>query len=161
MSISQSTISRIIFRVSTLLAAQMYEVIKMPTTEEAQAENRRLFRLLGAGADRIGLPGVDGAIDCTHIRLSHTRFQELQEVYRNRKGYFSLNVQVRRQCQNMKRSGNSIHKTHSCNYFFYVSRQSLDHVWNFWISCQNGLGVSTTAESSKIQEFTCGILRDN
>ncbi|KYQ50663.1 Putative nuclease HARBI1 [Trachymyrmex zeteki] len=59
--ISQSTISRIIFRVSCLIASNMKACIKMPT-------------------------------DCSHIRLTHTKFQHINEVYR--KGYFSLNVQV-------------------------------------------------------------------
>lgn len=40
------------------------------------------------------LPTVDGAIDCTHVRLVSTQFQNIDEVYRNRKGYLSLNVQV-------------------------------------------------------------------
>lgn len=63
-------------------------------SEETRLENRQLFRQLGANRDGIGLPAIDGAIDCTHIRLSHTKFENIQEVYRNRKGYFSLNVQV-------------------------------------------------------------------
>ena len=47
------------------------------------------------GAGVIGIPGVNGSIDCTHIRLISTRFQNLDEIYRNGKGYFSLNVQVK------------------------------------------------------------------
>ncbi|XP_036144945.1 putative nuclease HARBI1 [Monomorium pharaonis] len=73
--ISQSTISRIIFRVSC-------------------SENKRLFKELGRGPGAIGFPSIDGAIDCTHIRLTHTSFRNVDEIYRNRKGYFSLNVQV-------------------------------------------------------------------
>lgn len=72
----------------------MNDVIKMPSTLERQNENHQLFRVLGYGNGAIGLPGIDGAIDCTHIRLTHTRFHGLDEIYRNRKGYFSLNVQV-------------------------------------------------------------------
>ena len=40
-----------------------------------------------------GMPGVIGCIDCTHIALqmpTHPR----PEIFRNRKGYFSLNVQA-------------------------------------------------------------------
>lgn len=66
----------------------------MPQSEEACSENKRLFEELGYGSGAIGLPSIDGAIDCTHIRLVHTTFQNIDEVYRNRKGYFSLNVQV-------------------------------------------------------------------
>lgn len=94
MAVSQSTISRIIFRVSALLSSLIREVIKMPTTQERKTENHMLFRTLGYGNGAIGLPGIDGAIDCTHIRLIHTKFEDLDEIYRNRKGYFSLNVQV-------------------------------------------------------------------
>jgi len=92
--ISQSTISRIIFRVSCLIASNINKYIKMPISDEARSENRRLFKELGRGAGGIGLPSIDGAIDCTHIRLTHTRFENIDEVFRNRKGYFSLNVQV-------------------------------------------------------------------
>ena len=66
----------------------------MPRDVDARMENRRLFLDLGKGNGAIGLPGVDGAIDCTHVRLVNTRFQNIAEVFRNRKGYFSLNVQV-------------------------------------------------------------------
>ena len=58
-------------------------------------KNQRLFRNLGMCAGVIGIPGVNRSIDCTHIRLISTRFQNLDEIYRNRKGYFSLNVQVK------------------------------------------------------------------
>ena len=53
-----------------------------------------LFIDLEKGNGAIGLPGIDGAIDCTHIRLSSTRFHNIAEIFRNRKGYFSLNVQA-------------------------------------------------------------------
>lgn len=94
MSVSQPTVSRIVFRVSVILASKINDYIKMPQTQEAKLENQRLFECLGYGNGAIGIPGVDGAIDCTHIRLVHTRFHNINEVFRNRKGYFSLNVQV-------------------------------------------------------------------
>jgi len=61
----------------------------MPSSVEQINENRNLFRNLGYGNGAIGLPGVEGAIDCTHIRLTHTRFQDIEEIYRNRKGFLS------------------------------------------------------------------------
>lgn len=94
MQISQPTISRIVFRVSALIASHINHYIKIPVSDEARSENKRLFKELGYGQRAIGLPCIDGAIDCTHIRLTHTRFQNVDEIYRNRKGYFSLNVQV-------------------------------------------------------------------
>ena len=64
-------------------------------TQETRVKKQRLFRNLGMGAGTIGIPGVNGSIDCTHIRLFSTRFQNIDEIYRNRKGYFSLKVQLK------------------------------------------------------------------
>lgn len=72
----------------------MIDTIKMPITAEGEAESRRLFRQMGTLENVNGLPGIDGAIDCTHVRLSSTRLNNIAEVFRNRKGYFSLNVQA-------------------------------------------------------------------
>lgn len=93
--ISQPTISRIIFRISTLLASHINTYVKIPVSAVKRSENKRKFAELGHGPGTIGLPSIDGAIDCTHIRLTHNRFQGIEEIFRNRKGYFSLNVQVR------------------------------------------------------------------
>ncbi|KYQ49083.1 Putative nuclease HARBI1, partial [Trachymyrmex zeteki] len=93
LQVSQSTISRIIFRVSVLIASHVNRYIRMPISEEARVENKRLFKEAGYGDGVIGLPCIDGAIHCTHIRLVHSKFQGI-EIYRNRKGYFSLNVQA-------------------------------------------------------------------
>jgi len=38
-------------------------------------------------------PRVIGAIDCTHIRIQSPN-SDIGERFRNRKGYFSFNVQV-------------------------------------------------------------------
>ena len=57
-------------------------------------KNKRLFKELGCGNGALDLPSIDGAIDCTHIHLVYTRFQNVDEISRNKKGYFSLNVQV-------------------------------------------------------------------
>ncbi|XP_071576506.1 putative nuclease HARBI1 [Temnothorax nylanderi] len=93
-TISQPTILRIVFRVSILLASYINRYIKIPSSEESRSVNKRIFRELGRGHGGIGLPSIDGAIDCTHIRLVHTRLQNVDEIFRNRKGYFSLNVQI-------------------------------------------------------------------
>jgi nuclease HARBI1 len=39
------------------------------------------------------MPGIGGCIDCTHIKIQNPGGPD-GEVFRNRKGYFSLNVQV-------------------------------------------------------------------
>lgn len=67
----------------------------MPSIPDAIRENQRLFREIGRRGEGIGLPGIDGVIDCTHIRLVGTTFNNIEEIYRNWKGYLSLNVQVR------------------------------------------------------------------
>jgi len=94
MILPQSTISRIIFRVTIILASYLNTYVKFPTNQAVQ-ENKRLFKELGYGHGAIGL-SIDGAIDFTHIRLFNNNFQGLDEMYRNRKGYFSLNVQVKK-----------------------------------------------------------------
>jgi len=96
MVLPQSTISRIIFRVTIILASYLNTYVKFPTNQAVQ-ENRRLFKELGYGHGAIGLPCINGAIDCTHIRLFSNNFQGLGELYRNRKGYFFLNVQVKKE----------------------------------------------------------------
>jgi len=40
-----------------------------------------------------GMPGVGACIDCTHIKIQNPGGPN-GEVFRNRKGWFSLNVQV-------------------------------------------------------------------
>lgn len=94
MVLSQPTISRIVFKVTVILASYLNTYVKFATNPEARHENQRLFKELGFGHGAIGLPNIDGAIDCTHIRLFGNNFKGLNEIYRNRKEYFSLNVQV-------------------------------------------------------------------
>lgn len=131
-------------------------------------ENRTLFRNLGYGNGAIGLPGVDGAIDCTHIRLTQCRLENIEEIYRNRKGYFSLNVQVRNILSNreyiefifviLRFSYISIHYINICIFIIFILfRLSSDHEWNFWTSYQNDQEVNMIVVSSKIPEFICDI----
>lgn len=90
--VSQPTISGTVFQVSLLLARLLNQIINMPFSPNVIQENQRLFKDIGR--DNIGLPGIERSIDCTHVRLVGTRFHNIKEVYRYRKGYFSLNVQV-------------------------------------------------------------------
>lgn len=102
---------------------------------------------------------VDGAIDCTHVRLTPTRFQGVNEIYRNRKGYFSLNVQV---CSilykeyyflefNFVMIWKKLYKFVNIHMF----RLSLDHERNFLTLYQSGQEVSMTVVFFKIPKFTC------
>lgn len=73
--------------ISTEIAGKLPEVVKIPQSNEELANARSLFYQVAH------FPGVVGCVDCTHIPISSPG-GELAEVYRNRKGYFSLNVQV-------------------------------------------------------------------
>ena len=42
---------------------------------------------------KYGFPGVVGAIDCTHVKIKSVG-GENAELFRNRKGIFSINVQA-------------------------------------------------------------------
>ncbi|XP_011864268.1 PREDICTED: putative nuclease HARBI1, partial [Vollenhovia emeryi] len=76
--VSQPTVSRIVFRVSILLARLLKQFIKMPLTPDATRENQRLFKDIGRGDGGIGLPGIEGAIDCTHAVIGpRTEFLDI------------------------------------------------------------------------------------
>jgi len=59
----------------------------MPETPEEIRETRQKF------FDIAGFPRCIGAIDCSHIRIQSPGGDDA-ELYRNRKGFFSLNVQT-------------------------------------------------------------------
>ncbi|KAF9818152.1 hypothetical protein SFRURICE_003893 [Spodoptera frugiperda] len=56
--------------------------------------HRAQFAQLGQCQQNPGLRNVDGVIDCTHIKIVNTPGVEHHEAYRNRKSYFSVNVQA-------------------------------------------------------------------
>lgn len=58
-----STVSRIISRVSRIIAMLGRRFIKFPDTEEALKEKQRQFY------DIASFPRVLGAMDCTHIKI--------------------------------------------------------------------------------------------
>ncbi|XP_050517180.1 putative nuclease HARBI1 [Diabrotica virgifera virgifera] len=84
---SQPTVSRCIFKISRLLAQLLPTYIKFPEGLENQRKNQRLFYAIA------NFPKVTGCIDCTHIPIKSPG-GNMAEVYRNRKRYFSINVQV-------------------------------------------------------------------
>lgn len=83
--------SRIVSTVSRLLALLCDRYIKYP--EDIIAHRLEFYRL-GQIGQRPGLPEVEGAIDCTHIKIVHTPGVANHEAFRNRKSYFSVNTQV-------------------------------------------------------------------
>ena len=85
---SQPAISRAITQTIDALADIniIKQFIRFPTTQDVTAANKAEFK------DIADFPGVIGVIDGTHVRIMAPREQE--EVYVNRKGYHSINVQV-------------------------------------------------------------------
>lgn len=85
--VSQPSVCRVVHRVSEAIARQRPNFIKMPETEdEIRQANAAFF-------DIAKFPRVIGAIDCTHIKIQSPGGDHA-EHYRNRKGWFSFNVQT-------------------------------------------------------------------
>lgn len=85
--IDVSTVSRVITKVTTTIALLRLEYITMPITEAERKEVMQGFFNISR------FPRCIGAIDCTHIKISSVGGNEA-ENFRNRKNFFSINVQV-------------------------------------------------------------------
>lgn len=86
-NVSTSSVSRIVQEVTHYIACQRERFIKLPS-------NRDELREVCAEFFQIqGFPGVCGAIDCTHVKIQSPGGINA-EVFRNRKGWFSINVQA-------------------------------------------------------------------
>lgn len=109
--VSQTTVSRVLPKVCIALLGHFDTFIRMPETLEERNEACRAFFKFSE------FPRTIGAIDCTHVKIQSPggelvcalfiyfvcvmlsiNFQidslSQSEVFRNRKGYFSLNVQT-------------------------------------------------------------------
>ena len=85
--IDKSTVCRIVHKVTAAIARLCPKYVKFPTTAvERRNEMNAFYRLSG-------LPGVLGAVDCTHVPIQSPGGVDA-EIYRNRKGYFPVNVQL-------------------------------------------------------------------
>ncbi|XP_046399986.1 putative nuclease HARBI1 [Ischnura elegans] len=85
--VTQGTVCKIIKSISNDLVAVLPRHMKFPSSDEDTARCKRSFYEKGQ------FPGVVGCIDCTHVPIVSPG-GEFGELYRNRKGWFSLNVQV-------------------------------------------------------------------
>ncbi|XP_050506243.1 putative nuclease HARBI1 [Diabrotica virgifera virgifera] len=85
--IHKSTVCRIVHRVGHHIALLREEYITMPKNPRDVTMAKQGFYAVA------NFPGVIGAIDCTHIRINSPG-GENSELYRNRKGWFSMNVQI-------------------------------------------------------------------
>ncbi|CAH1976654.1 unnamed protein product [Acanthoscelides obtectus] len=85
MNVHVSSASRIVAHVSRVIAALRPQKVKMPIpTEHVQAQND--FYNIAR------FPKTVAAIDCTHVKIQSPGGHNA-EVYRNRKSFFSINVQ--------------------------------------------------------------------
>ncbi|XP_046803856.1 putative nuclease HARBI1 [Lucilia cuprina] len=84
--VSVMTASRTVKRVSKALAKLYPKFIKMPKVTELKSNTNAFYNIAK-------FPKVFVSIDCTHIRIRSPGGNNA-ELYRNRKGYFSFNVQA-------------------------------------------------------------------
>ncbi|CAH1981278.1 unnamed protein product [Acanthoscelides obtectus] len=83
----KGTASRVVSKVIKSLAVHFKELIKMPENGEERTAIRQEFFNIAR------FPRCIGALDCTHIKIKSPGGAD-PENYRNRKGFFSYNVQV-------------------------------------------------------------------
>ncbi|KAI4465993.1 hypothetical protein MML48_3g00015527 [Holotrichia oblita] len=83
----KSTVARIIRNVIYAIARLRRNYLNFPSNVQSKEEVAVAFHRIAR------FPRVIGAVDCTHIRLQSPG-GNVAETFRNRKGYFSLNVQA-------------------------------------------------------------------
>ncbi|XP_066593605.1 putative nuclease HARBI1 [Prorops nasuta] len=86
-NISQPTICRIVKQISKIFAEELGDFIYFPRTAEDCNKNYEQFYQIA------NFPNVVGTIDCTHIKIKNPG-SVYGEAFRNRKGWFSLNIQA-------------------------------------------------------------------
>ena len=84
--VSQPTVCRTVLRVTDAFHRQIGQWVRMPTRREAQRNKQKFFAMQR-------FPNVIGCVDGTHVRIQSPVEQEHEFV--NRKGFHSINVQVR------------------------------------------------------------------
>lgn len=84
--VSQASVSRCVHKCLRTIATLKRQFISFPTNEELQTIQNDFFQ-------QRGFPGVIGTIDCTHVPIANPGGDNA-EFYRNRKGWFSINVQI-------------------------------------------------------------------
>ena len=84
--VHKTTAMRAFHKVVISLCQRRSDFIKFPADDEIVSVKERFYRIAR-------FPGVVSAIDCTHVRITRPCNTDF-ENYRNRKNYFSLNVQA-------------------------------------------------------------------
>lgn len=85
--IDKSTASRVVRQVTRAIARLSHTYIQFPETQEDIDYTRQGFFNISK------FPKCIGALDCTHVRI-HSPGGPHAENFRNRKGFFSFNVQA-------------------------------------------------------------------
>lgn len=105
---SQSTASRCLSQVYRALASLKNDYIKFPLIDEEFTTKKVDFRR------KFNMPSIIGAIVNTHIRIKKVA-GDYAQLYINRKGFYSINVQVSHiTCILLKYSNLSNLKLKSC-----------------------------------------------
>jgi nuclease HARBI1 len=86
-AVCKATVCRIVHKVTEAIAGLRIKYVKFPTTPQERQDTMNLFYSASK------MPGVVGAIDCTHVPIQSPGGNDA-EIFRNRKGYFSVNVQL-------------------------------------------------------------------
>jgi nuclease HARBI1 len=86
-AVDNATVCRTLHRVTASIAGLRRKYVKFPQSVQAKRDTMQAFFL------KSELPGVIGAVDCTHVPIQSPG-SDNGEIYRNRKGYFSINVQL-------------------------------------------------------------------
>lgn len=86
-NVHRTTVCRAIWRVAQAVASLRPQFVKMPQGEREINQTKCNFFNLAQ------FPNVIGAVDCTHVKIISPGGVDA-ERYRNRKGFFSINVQV-------------------------------------------------------------------
>ncbi|XP_067142706.1 putative nuclease HARBI1 [Centruroides vittatus] len=89
LKVAQSTVSRIMPSVVNSIIRRLGHTISFPRSREQQLDVSSRFFIISQ------MPGVVGAIDCTHIAIKAPPASKYnEESFINRKGFHSINVQV-------------------------------------------------------------------
>lgn len=84
--VSQKLVSQCLARVARAIAGLVHQSIKFPNGGDLQKVTQDFYTIAG-------MPGVIGCVDCTHVPIVRPT-REDSELFRCRKGYFSLNIQA-------------------------------------------------------------------
>nr|XP_054771454.1 putative nuclease HARBI1 [Lytechinus pictus] len=86
--VSRSTTCRVIHRVAGALCNIKHEIIKFPCSDDEVTDQQTNFYKIA------NFPKVVGAVDGTHVYLHGAPLGPDEHVYINRKGRYSINVQL-------------------------------------------------------------------